>query len=299
MPAINPSTETGCLTMIIDFHVHTFPDKIAAATVEHLSTLSRTQYFTDGSVNGLLSSMKEAGVSYSVNLPVMTHESQVEKINSSMIANREHLLEQGIITFGGMHPDYAGYRTELHRLKQNGIPGIKLHPAYQHTNLTEMKMMHIIDYASQLGLIILIHAGIDIGIYDHNYADVKQILTVVDEIHPQNFVLAHMGGWACWQAVEQDLAGAPVWLDTAFSIGPLTPRRDNGGKTPYLSSNLSDEDFVRLVRKHGADKVLFATDSPWEAQKDYISRVENTSLTLEEKELIFSGNARELLHINY
>lgn len=281
--------------MIIDFHVHTFPDKIALNTVENLSKLSCTQYFTDGSVQGLLTSMQEASVSYSVNLPVMTHENQVEKVNSSMIAGREHLAEQGIITFGGMHPDYTDYKSELLRLKQSGIPGIKLHPAYQHTDLTDMKMMHIIDYASQLGLITLIHAGIDIGIYDHNYADVKQILTIINEIRPQKFVLAHMGNWACWHEVEQDLAGAPVYMDTAFSIGPLTPRKTGCDKAPYLSSNLSDDDFVRIVRKHGSDKILFATDSPWESQKDYISRIENTSLSTKEKEMIFCTNASHLL----
>lgn len=283
--------------MIIDFHVHTFPDKIALNTIEKLSKLSCTQYFTDGSVQGLIASMQEASVSYSVNLPVMTHESQVEKVNSSMIAGREQLLKQGIITFGGMHPDFADYKTELLRLQQNGIPGIKLHPAYQHTDLTDPRMMHIIDYASQLGLITLIHAGIDIGIYDHNYADVRQILTVVKEIHPQKFVLAHMGNWACWHAVEQDLAGAPVYMDTAFSIGPFTPRKAGCDKTPYLSSGLSNDNFVRIVRKHGADKILFATDSPWEAQKDYIKRIESTSLSAEEKELIFSTNARRLLSL--
>ena len=281
--------------MVIDFHVHTFPDKIALATLEKLSELSCTQYFTDGSVSGLLASMREASVSYSVNLPVITHESQVEKVNSSMISGRENLLKQGIVTFGGMHPDYADYKSELLRLKENGIPGIKLHPAYQHTNLTDLKMMHISDYASQLGLIILIHAGIDIGIYDHNYADVEQVLTVIDEIQPQKFVLAHMGNWACWHEVEQHLAGAPVYLDTAFSIGPLTPCKTVHGKEPYLSSNLSDNNFVRIVRKHGVDKILFATDSPWESQKDYIARIQNTSLTAQEKELIFSANARRLL----
>lgn len=283
--------------MIIDFHVHTFPDKIALNTVENLSKLSCTQYFTDGSVRGLLTSMQEASVSYSVNLPVMTHENQVKKVNSSMIAGREHLSAQGIITFGGMHPDYTDYKSELLRLQQNGIPGIKLHPSYQHTDLTDMKMMHIIDYASQLGLITLIHAGIDIGIYDHNYADVKQILAVIKEIRPQKFVLAHMGNWACWHEVEQDLAGAPVYMDTAFSIGPLTPRKTGCDKAPYLSSNLSDDDFVRIVRKHGADKILFATDSPWESQKDYITRIENTSLSAEEKKMIFCTNASSLLSI--
>lgn len=281
--------------MIIDFHVHTFPDKIALPTLQKLSELSCTQYFTDGSVSGLLASMEEASVSYSVNLPVMTHENQVEKVNTSMISNREYLFSQGIITFGGMHPDYADYKSELLRLKQNGISGIKLHPAYQHTDLTDLKMMHIIDYASSLGLIILIHAGIDIGIYDHNYADVDQILTVIDEIQPQKFVLAHMGNWACWHAVEQDLAGAKVYLDTGFSIGPLTLCKTAHGKAPYISSNLSDDDFVRIVRKHGTDKILFATDSPWESQRDYVARVENTPLTTQEKELIFSANARQLL----
>ncbi len=281
--------------MIIDFHVHTFPDKIALPTLQKLSALSCTQYFTDGSVSGLLASMEEASVSYSVNLPVMTHENQVEKVNTSMISNREYLFSRGIITFGGMHPDYADYKSEMLRLKQNGISGIKLHPAYQHTDLTDLKMMHIIDYASSLGLIILIHAGIDIGICDHNYADVDQILTVIDEIQPQKFVLAHMGNWACWHAVEQDLAGAKVYLDTGFSIGPLTPCKTAHGKAPYISSNLSDDDFVRIVRKHGTDKILFATDSPWESQRDYVARVENTPLTTQEKELIFSANARQLL----
>lgn len=33
-----------------------------------------------------------------------------------------------IITFGGMHPNYTNYKEELLRLKQAGIPGIKLHP---------------------------------------------------------------------------------------------------------------------------------------------------------------------------
>lgn len=281
--------------MIIDFHVHTFPEKIALNTLEKLSALSCTQYFTNGAISGLLESMKEASVSYSVNLPVMTREDQVEKVNSSIIADSGHLLEQGIVAFGGMHPDYSDYKQELLRLKQNGIPGIKLHPAYQHTDITDIRMMRIIDYASQIGLITLVHAGIDIGIYDHNYSDVRQILTVIEDIHPQKFVLAHMGNWACWHEVELYLAGAPVWMDTAFSIGPLTPRKVNHDKTPYLSSNLSDDDFVRIVRKHGADKILFATDSPWESQKDYISRIENTSLTGQEKELIFSANAQHLL----
>ncbi len=278
--------------MIIDFHTHTFPKKTSLSIVNKLAGVSKTVPFTDGSPDGLIASMEKSGTDRSVNLPVMTYAGQVEKVNRSLMTQREELLSHGIITFGGIHPDYEDFRGELKRLKDAGIPGSKLHPAYQNVDFDDIRMMRIIDCASELGLIVLTHAGIDIGLYDHNYCSVKHILNVLDQVHPQRLVLAHMGGWGDWDAVERDLAGAPVWLDTSFSIGPITPLP---GASPYLTENLSDEAFVRLVRKHGTDKVLFATDSPWEDQADYIRRVEKTALTDAEKERIFSGNARKLL----
>ena len=105
-----------------------------------------------------------------------------------------------------------------------------------------------------------------------------------------------MGNWGCWEDVERDLAGSPVWLDTAFAIGPVTPDRKSGQK-PYLSFNLSDEAFLRIVRKHGADRILFATDSPWEDQKDYVNRMNRIPLTEEEEDMIFSRNAEKLLKL--
>ena len=280
--------------MIIDFHTHTFPEKNSGKIVQKLGSISHTLPFTDGSVRELLTSMKEAGVDYSVNLPVMTTVDQVEKVNASLCEQREELFSQGIITFGGMHPDYDNYKEELRRLKQSGVPGIKIHPAYQNVDFDDIRMMHIIDYASELGLIVLTHAGIDIGISDHNYCSVSHILKVIDQAHPPKLVLAHMGNWACWKDVERDLAGAPVWLDTAFAIGPITADLKQDEK-PYLEENLSNEDFVRICRKHGMDRILFATDSPWQEQKDYIDRVRQSGLNEEELELVFSGNARKLL----
>lgn len=280
--------------MIIDFHTHTFPGKISSRVVRKLGMAAHIRAYTDGSMEGLTASMALAGADYSVNLPVMTSPEQVEKINSSMIQHRESLLSQGIIAFGGMHPDYPDYKKEIRRLRENHIAGIKIHPAYQNINLDDIRMLRIIDCASEEGLITLTHAGMDIGIYDRNYCSVAHILKVIDEVHPEKFVLAHMGNWDCWQEVEQDLAGAPVWLDTAFSIGPIAknPATD---ETPYEEMNLTDEDFIRLCRKHGTDHILFATDSPWQDQADYISRIKSMSFTDTEKEHIFSGNAVALL----
>ncbi len=282
--------------MIIDFHTHVFPDKIAAAAVASLAEKSHTRYFTDGTLTGLCSSMEKAGVSYSVNLPVMTAPAQCNKVNDSMMRERESMLRRGIIPFGGMHPDYEGYRQKLKELSSAGIPGIKLHPAYQNTDLNDIRYLRIIDAANELGLVVLIHAGIDVGIPGHDFADTKMILQVIREIAPAKFVLAHMGGWNCWEDVERDLAGAPVYLDTAFSLGKITPHPDSK-EEPCSLYNLSAEAFLRLSRKHGMDKVLFATDSPWEEQKDYIERVNRLPLTEDEKEKLFHSNAEKLLHL--
>lgn len=281
--------------MIIDFHTHTFPDKIASRVIDSLSARSRTLAFSDSSTGGLLRCMREAGIDYAVNLPVVTRPDQTVSINHSLAARREELFSQGIITFGGIHPDFSDYRSELRFLKDNGIPGIKLHPAYQGCSIDDPRFLRIIDCASELGLIILTHAGIDIGIYDRNYASAEAIRRVIDIVHPPKLVLAHMGGWGTWDVFEKELAGAPVWIDTAFSLGPISPRPDL--ESPYLSENLPIEHAVRIMRKHGIEKVLFATDSPWSDMGAYVKMIQNSSLTPAEQAQVFSDNAKKLLEM--
>ncbi|MCR5005920.1 MAG: amidohydrolase [Clostridiales bacterium] len=279
--------------MIIDFHTHTFPDRIAGRVLQSLSNASRTLPVVDGTIGGLTANMKAAGVDFAVNLPVMTRPDQVESLNHKMIDSQEDLLASGIITFGGMHPDYQNYKQELRLLHESGIKGIKLHPAYQGRNIDDPSFLRIIETASALGLIILTHAGIDIGIYDHNYASVPQILNVLRLVAPDRFVLAHMGGWGCWYQFEADLAGAPLWIDTAFSIGPIPVMTEP--PAPLASQNLSVEDAVRIMRKHGTDRVLFATDSPWADMVDYVQMVKESTLSNEEQERILGSNALQLL----
>lgn len=282
--------------MIIDFHTHTFPARISARVLEQLSDVAHISYFSDGSNQGLLDSMKRNQVDYSVLLPVMTRPDQVESLNSSMIRDKEKLLASGLIPFGGMHPDYPHVGRELSRLKENGIPGVKLHPAYQGVDIDDPRFLRIIEEASARDLIILIHAGIDIGIFDHNYASVPAILSVLDQVGPEKLVLAHMGNWGMWDDVERDLAGAPVWLDTAFSLGPIISKFGQEEDLVY-DGNMSLEQFARIVRKHGTDRILFATDFPWADQAAYTYYIMHSSLTSKEKEQILSENALNLLNM--
>ncbi len=282
--------------MVIDFHTHTFPEAISKRVLEKLGKAAGVLPATNGTASGLAASMKEAGITYSVNLPVMTSAGQVSSVNHNLLRDKETLGAEGILTFCGMHPDYENYKEELRCLARAGIKGIKLHPAYQKVDLDDIRMKRIIACASELGLITLIHAGIDIGLYDHNYSSVAQILAVIKEVRPEKFVLAHMGNWACWDEVESDLAGAPVFLDTAFSIGPLDAYPDVPAG-PYSRVVLEDGDFLRIARKHGTERILFATDSPWQPQKRYVERFSGIGLTEDEKKQILGENAGRLLGI--
>lgn len=267
--------------MKIDFHTHIFPDHIASRTIEVLSAASKSPAHTDGTASGLSSSMAEAGIDLSINQPVMTSPLQVHKVNESLLRNREARKECGILSFAGIHPDLENYDEELRLRQTQGYAGIKLHPAYQRCDLDDPRFLRIIDCACGLGLIVLTHAGVDIGIPGHNYASVDMVLHVIEQIHPDRFVLAHMGGWDTWDDVSLYLAGAPVYFDTAFSIGEY---------------GMEPEQFFALCRKHGTDRILFATDSPWSGQRSYVDTVRNLPFTEEEKQAIFSENALRLLH---
>ena len=58
--------------MVIDFHTHIFPDKIAQKTIDYLAEKGGNTPWSNGTVEGLLSGMQRGGVDLSITLPVLT-----------------------------------------------------------------------------------------------------------------------------------------------------------------------------------------------------------------------------------
>ncbi len=282
--------------MIIDFHTHTFPAKIAANVLLQLQRKSRSKPFTDATNDGLRRSMEQAGVDLSILLPVMTNTGQVSKLNDAAARTNAHWQETGLLSFGGIHPDTPNYREELSRIHSLGLPGIKLHPAYQDTDFDDIRFLRIIDRASELGLIVLTHAGWDIGIPHHNYCSTKHVRNVMREVGPDKLVLAHMGGWWDWEAVGAELAGLPVYFDTAFSTGDILPAPGTQ-RTPEESHNMNRQQFTGLVRRLGIDRILFATDCPWSGQKETLDFMRSAGFSAQELDAMLGGNAQKLLGI--
>ena len=54
---------------------------------------------------------------------------------------------------------------------------------------------------------------------------------------------------------------------------------------------------VKIIEKHGIDKMLFGTDSPWHKPPFEKSMIELLGLSEDEKNKIYSQNAKNLLNI--
>ena len=260
--------------MIIDFHTHTFPDTIAARAVQKLASQAHEIPKCDGTNKGLLAHMEQSGVDVSVLVPIATKPEQTYGINE--LAYQTNSTQSKLISFGSVHPLNDDYKHILRDLKAHNIKGIKLHPAYQNMYFDDTAYLRLISYAQEMGLFVLVHAGMDAGLPGCDYASISHIIPALDTLDQSKLILAHMGGYGEWESVEQYIAGSNVYFDTSYSPLP-------------------NEQFARIIKKHGTDKILFGTDSPWTNQKTAVDNILSLGLSTAENNQILYENASKIL----
>lgn len=280
--------------MIIDFHTHTFPDKMALQTVNLLKSKSGTVPYSDGTVGGLSQRAADAGVDLSVVLPVITNPASTDKINEYAAKVCSDTANTHVLSLGGMHPDVEDYKSAIKRIYDLGLKGFKIHPAYQRTQINDIKFKRIIGYAQELGLIVITHGGLDIGVAG-DWCSPRAAAELCDDVKPERLVIAHMGGWEMWQDVKKYLCGKPVYFDTSFSA--VTFSYDASFPDELQKPTLPREDFIDIIKLHGANKILFGTDSPWGGQTEQLNFIKSLPLGDEEKDAILGNNAAALLNL--
>lgn len=282
--------------MIVDIHTHTFPDKIAPKAIEKLKRSSHTQPFGDGTAAGLQRARQRAGVDCCVVLPVATSPRQVLHINDRAIWANDVYTETGLLSFGAIHPDFSDWKQELARLERSGIRGIKIHPVFQGVNLNDLRYLRILDRAAELGLAVLTHTGYDIDFPEAVCCTPQMVLQVYQELGDTVMILAHMGGWRQWEEAEDLLVQTPYYLDTAYCTGSIVPLEGEEW-TGGSRKTMPREQFLRFVKKFGADRILFGTDSPWRDQKKCRETMEKLPISQKEKNRILGENAKRLLRL--
>ena len=268
--------------MIIDFHTHVFPDKIAEKTISLLSKKGGIPPFSDGTVNGLVDKMEKAGVSVSVTLPVLTNPAQFDSVNKfAMELNRTFLnKEKRLISFAGIHPLCDNIDQKMRFIKDSGFVGVKIHPDYQQTFIDDEAYIKILEYAKEYDLVVVTHAGVDGAYRDTVHCPPSRALKLIRKVPHSKLVLAHLGANEMSEQVIDMLCGEDVYLDTA-----------------YVLRGTSKETFEHMINNHGADKILFATDSPWSDIAQDVEILKSFKLDKITQKKIFYENAKALLGI--
>jgi len=266
--------------MIIDFHTHIFPDKIARAAVCSLAEKGGIAAYSDGTEAMLLSKMERAGVTLSVNLPVLTRPEQFSgTMRNSALVNQKYDTERGILSFAGVHPDLSDPEWAIDEVVRLGFVGIKIHPDYQGTFIDDERYVRLLSLAKARGLITVTHAGFDVGFVGEPIkCTPSRTMRLLDKLGGYDrLVLAHLGGNMLFDEVYDTLAGEDVYFDTS-----------------YILHEATREQFFKILGKHGEDKILFATDSPWRDPKDEVEIIKGYDLG-DAEERIFALNAKGLL----
>lgn len=265
--------------MYIDFHTHAFVDAIAERAVDKLEKIVIEAGFSEraqtrGTVAQLLERMDEWGMDRAVVLPVATKPAQQTSINSWAA----EIMSDRLYCFGTVHPAAEDVMEELERIKSLGLRGVKLHPDYQDFFADEERMFPIYEKCAELGLPVIFHAGFDVLSPDCIHCTPQMSARVLERVPSLTVILAHLGGNELWDDVEKYLVGKNVYLDTAF-----------------IDGHISDEQLLRIIRSHGAEKILFASDCPWHPSSAEAEMLKRLPLTDEEMKLICCKNALRIL----
>ena len=269
--------------MIIDFHTHVFPDKIAESTIKALRDKSNTQPNTDGTITGLEKAMDRANADICITLPVLTKPTQFDSVTRFALEINKAFAskDKKLISFAGMHPRCEDIDGKMAYLKSLGFKGVKIHPDYQDTFIDDDGYIEILKCAKKYDLIVVTHAGVDDGyIGEPVKCPPERVEKVIKLVGHKKFVLAHYGGHKQWQNVLDLLAGLDVFFDTAFTLHEIDKSL-----------------FIDILNKHGSDKILFATDCPWRDIKTDIEILKSYGLTSDVLDKIFYKNALNLLDL--
>lgn len=261
---------------VIDAHCHIYPEKIAARAVAGTDNFYGLHSVYAGTTADLIKRGEAAGIDHFIVQSVATSPKQVKSINE-FIAESVKNSDGKFTGLGTLHPDSEDIKGDIEHLLELGLKGVKLHPDIQAFKIDDWRCLKIYELCEKKGLPILIHTG------DHryDYSNPNRMLPVLKIYSSLTFIGAHMGGWSVWDEASEQLAGLDnFYVDTCSTFAFMKP-----------------EKAKELIRRYGADKVLFGTDYPMWSYEDELEFFLSLGLDESEKKSILNINAKKVFNL--
>ena len=259
--------------MVIDGHVHVWPNAIAPQALA--GAPRELERFGDGTVQSAEEVLRNAGVDLAVCLGVAPNARRVEAANRFAAS-----LSGRFIGFGAIHPDLS-VEENLAGLERHGLKGVKVHPQFQGFALDDPRLTAIFDAMGDR-YVVIAHIG-SAGI-DHagSLSTPGMVARLVRNLPALKLVACHWGGYQQLGEAEDAVIGLPVHVDTSWPPGL-------GVHDPAT--------VLRLIRKHGAERVCFASDWPMADPGRDRAFIESLGLPDRDTDAILGGNLAALIGI--
>ena len=183
--------------------------------------------------------------------------------------------------------DHERYRPLLERAEDLGVP-IFLHPMVPHGNMSEPY--------SGLGW-ALVGPGLGFG-HETAVSAMRVVLSGTFDRFPKlQFVLGHLGEGLYFWLYRLDFDFTKKWLSDEGKPKLLRRPSDYLRDNFYvnISGHFQPTSFTATLAEIGSDRMMFATDYPYEDTRQAIALIDNAGLSDADKEKIFHGNAERLL----
>ncbi|WP_244928896.1 amidohydrolase family protein [Nocardioides sp. W7] len=259
--------------MIIDAHTHVWPDKIAEIALGG-NRVEGLEARGDGTVSGLTRDMQASGVEVSCCLAIANEARHVDSVNRFVAG----LADETHVAFGTVHVELS-VEENLASLERHGVQAVKIHPLFQKYALDDPRLWEILeafgsDYA------VITHVGEGGDAFTNSLSSPKMIRDITRQFPDLRLMACHFGGYKILDDAEEMLAGADVVLETSWppSLATLRPER------------------VRdLIRKHGAERIVFGSDWPMTSPAEEIRAIEALGLTDDEVRMVLGGTLASVL----
>ncbi len=280
--------------MIVDAHTHIFPPEVAQRREtfcmmdKFFGELYGNPAVRIARVEELLAEMDGAGVDVSVLCGFGWASHELCVMHNDYLLDCVSRYPDRLVALAAAQP-LAGDRAlaEVERCLARGARGVgELMPDGQGYRLTEHhRIGGLFEYASERGFLVLTHATEPLG---HDYPGKERVTpdtiwTLVQGYPKARLILGHWGGGYPFYELMPEVrkASRNVYYDSAAST--------------YL---YSPEVFLRVGEIVGYDKALWATDYPVLRQKRFLERMEQLSLSEEQRAAVLGGNAVKLFGLS-
>lgn len=176
----------------------------------------------------------------------------------------------------------------VERWAEQGARGVKISPSNMRVQGDDSRLLPLFDYCQSRGLLVLCASGNPRRSQDNAWLHLPPFITPLKRLPRLRIIFAHMGYFPHMRdrGADELLATMGRYPDVCTDLSLLLEP---------IAAGESPERLAGLIRRIGADRVLFGTNSPFGNVQLAIEGLRKLPLTDSERELIAYRNYQRLV----